>query len=179
MSGWSAGISVLCIVSSQSSASFRFLKEDTAPKQQVCLGQNAIRHTPSKVSQLCMKPFVTFLSAVAFFHVSEFVLASIYMRKDLSRRCKSCYVWPNVEPSRCWQRTLSRTALFSLVVVVRSLASQRTLLCRHDAGMLGVLVRDKVLQHFQAQGICIHMVLITAPSPSSISPQKVAQVLCR
>ena len=75
--------------------------------------------------------------------------------------------------------TLSRSALFPLVVVVRSLASQRTLLCRHDAGMLGVLVRDKVLQHFQAQGICIHMVLIwlvTVPSPSFISPQKVAQV---
>ncbi|KAL3154072.1 hypothetical protein ABBQ32_013612 [Trebouxia sp. C0010 RCD-2024] len=33
-----------------------------------------------------MKPFGTFLSAVTFFHVSEFVLASIYMRKDLSRR---------------------------------------------------------------------------------------------
>ena len=41
-------------------------------------------------SKPCMKPFLNFLSAVAFFHVSEFVLASIYMRKDLSRRCK-CY----------------------------------------------------------------------------------------
>ena len=35
-----------------------------------------------------MKPFVTFMSAVAFFHLSEFLLASMYMRKDLSRRCK-------------------------------------------------------------------------------------------
>lgn len=33
-----------------------------------------------------MKPFVTFMSAVAFFHFSEFLLASVYMRKDLSRR---------------------------------------------------------------------------------------------
>lgn len=37
-----------------------------------------------------MKPFVTFVLSVAFFHVSEFVLASVYMRKDLSRRCKFC-----------------------------------------------------------------------------------------
>ncbi len=50
-----------------------------------------------------MKPFVTFMSAVAFFHLSEFLLASMYMRKDLSRRCKfeagnpaACRLLPDV-----------------------------------------------------------------------------------
>jgi len=56
--------------------------------------------------RLRMKPFVTFMSAVAFFHFSEFLLASVYMRKDLSRRCEFEAGIPaaiRCPPDVCWQ----------------------------------------------------------------------------
>ena len=75
--------------------------------------------SPPSLPCINMAALATFFACLAFFHSSEFALAWIYQREDLSFSCKLCtHPWPQLSGALSW--LLPRSLLHSSISFIDS-----------------------------------------------------------